>query len=185
MPDPIWKRFGYGLLWPSWPACSQNWAVSLHAGSGFLHSQFRSSTEGRNHIVQNRPGSVLDGLVRFWPNVSGPEASRCARIIGPGSGGTQPARFQCPTFRLGCVPPRTAWIIIIGCVLPRTAWIIMIVQKTARIRFRSWLTVSGQVLAKRTRSGSKPVRKDHLARFWPTLPIGADTDRIWQVYCGK
>ena len=32
--------------------------------------------------VQNRPGSDLDGLVRSWPNGSGPEASRCAKIIG-------------------------------------------------------------------------------------------------------
>ena len=26
MLDPIWKRFGYGQLWPLRPACSQNWA---------------------------------------------------------------------------------------------------------------------------------------------------------------
>ena len=31
--------------------------------------------------MQNRPGSDLDGLVRVWPNASGPEANRCARII--------------------------------------------------------------------------------------------------------
>ena len=44
----------------------------------------RSYKEGPDHIVQNRPGSDLHGLVRFWPNASGPEASRKARIIGPG-----------------------------------------------------------------------------------------------------
>ena len=37
-----------------------------------------------DHIVQNRPGSDLDGLVRAWPNKSGLEASRCAGTIGPG-----------------------------------------------------------------------------------------------------
>ena len=37
-----------------------------------------------DHIVQNRPGSDLDGLVRVWPKTSGLEASRCAGIIGPG-----------------------------------------------------------------------------------------------------
>ena len=37
-----------------------------------------------DHFVQNRPGSDLDGLVRFWPNASGLEASRCAGIIWPG-----------------------------------------------------------------------------------------------------
>ena len=33
--------------------------------------------------MQNQPGSdlVLADCVRFWPNGSGPEASRCARII--------------------------------------------------------------------------------------------------------
>ena len=33
--------------------------------------------------MQNRPGSDLDGLVRFCPNASSPEASRCARTIRP------------------------------------------------------------------------------------------------------
>ena len=36
------------------------------------------------HIVQNLPGSDLDGLVRIWPNSSGLEACWCAGIIGPG-----------------------------------------------------------------------------------------------------
>ena len=49
----------------------------------------------------------------IWMAWSGcPEASRCARIIGPGSGRTQPARYQFPTFRLGCVLPQTAWAIL-------------------------------------------------------------------------
>ena len=34
--------------------------------------------------MQNRPGSDLDGLVRFWPNASGLEAGWCAGIIGSG-----------------------------------------------------------------------------------------------------
>ena len=64
--------------------------------SCFPHSiRFRSSTDGLDHIVRNRPRSdlVLDGHVRLWPNGSGPEASWCARIIGPGSGKTEPARL--------------------------------------------------------------------------------------------
>ena len=88
MPDPIQKRFGYGQLRP---ACSQN-QPGKHAGSDpeafwlwsvmasmqpesarivhnarfdFLHPfQFHFSKEGMDHIVQNRPGSDLDGLVR-------------------------------------------------------------------------------------------------------------------------
>ena len=48
----------------------------------------RSCTDGPNHVVLNQPGSdlVLDDCVRFWPNGSGPEASRCERIIRPASG---------------------------------------------------------------------------------------------------
>ena len=50
--------------------------------------RFRSSTDVPDNVVQNQPGSdlVLVDCVRFWPNRSGPEASRCARIIEPTSG---------------------------------------------------------------------------------------------------
>ena len=53
-----------------------------------FHTPFRSSTGVTDNIVQNQPGSglVLADCVRFWPNGSGPEASRCARIIRPASG---------------------------------------------------------------------------------------------------
>ena len=68
-----------------------------NAASCFPHSiWFCSSTDGLDHIVRNRPGSnlVLGGHVGLWPNGSGPEASWWARIIGPGSGKTQPARIR-------------------------------------------------------------------------------------------
>ena len=86
MPDPIRKRFGYGQLWPLRPACSQNRAGSYnYAGSDFPHPfQLPFLKESMDHIVQNRPGTDLDGLVRVWRNASGLEASRCAEIIGPG-----------------------------------------------------------------------------------------------------
>ena len=57
----------------------------VYARSDFPYPiQFRFSKEGMDYIVQNRPGSGLDGLVRVWPNASGLEASRGVRIIGPG-----------------------------------------------------------------------------------------------------
>ena len=57
----------------------------VNAGSDFPYPiQFLFFKVGIDYIVQNRPGSDLDGLVRLWPNTSGLEASRCARIIGPG-----------------------------------------------------------------------------------------------------
>ena len=54
--------------------------------------------------------------------------------------------------------------------------------KPARIRFSSGCLC--QVLVKRIRSGSKPVCKNHPARFWPMLPSrsGPDANRIRHVY---
>ena len=57
----------------------------VYAGSNFPHLfPFRFCKDGMDHIVQNRPGSDVDGLVRVWPKTSGLEASQCARIIWPG-----------------------------------------------------------------------------------------------------
>ena len=54
--------------------------------------------------------------------------------------------------------------------------------KPARIQFNSgWLC---QVLGKWIQSRSKPMCKNHPARFWPMLPSwsGPDVNRIWYVY---
>ena len=114
MPDPIRNRFGYGQLWPLRPACRQNRSRSYnYAGSDIPHPiRFRSTKEGLDYFVQIRPGSDLGGLVRIWPDASGLEASLCERTVGPVSGRTQPARYQFPTFRLGCLLPHTARIIL-------------------------------------------------------------------------
>ena len=48
----------------------------------------------------------MDGLVWFLRKASGPEVSQGARIIGHGSGRMQPACYQFPPFRLGCVLPQ-------------------------------------------------------------------------------
>ena len=61
MTDPIWKCFGYGQLWPLWPACSQNWARSymldltacIQFGSIF-------PKKAPDRTVQDRPRSDLD-----------------------------------------------------------------------------------------------------------------------------
>ena len=90
--------------------------------------QFRSAKEGLCHSVENQPGSNLDGLVRFWPNASGPEASLCARIIRPWSDKNQSAHYQFPTFRLSRIFPQAPcnkvcktstdmiwfWLIVLG-----------------------------------------------------------------------
>ena len=58
-----------------------------------FQTRFRSSRDVPDNIVQNQPvsGSVLADCVRFWPNRSGPEASRCARIMESASGRCFPA----------------------------------------------------------------------------------------------
>ena len=68
MPDPIWKRFGYGQLWSLQPMCSQNQARSNMPDPDFLHPfQFCFSKDGMDDVAQNQPGSHLDGLVRcIW-----------------------------------------------------------------------------------------------------------------------
>ena len=96
-PDPIWMH-GLVRFWPngSGPEASQCtriiepgfWGRTQPARHQFPTFRMRSSTDGPDHLVQNHPGSdsVLADCVRFWPNGSGPEASRCARIIRPASG---------------------------------------------------------------------------------------------------
>ena len=93
MPDPFRQRFGYGQRAArigSDRICLIRLPVS---------DSVRFSKEGMDLIVQNRPGSDLDGLVRVWPNTSGLEANRCAGIIWPGfrqnaTGPLQVSRFQ-------------------------------------------------------------------------------------------
>ena len=72
-----------------WPVMAITASMRLKLGqivytrSNFTH-QLHFSKEGMDHIVQSRPGSNLDGLVRVWPNASGLEASLCAGIVRPG-----------------------------------------------------------------------------------------------------
>ena len=82
-----------GITWPGfWQDATSPLPVS------HFQTRFRSSTDVPDNIVQNQPGSdiVLADCVRFWPNGSGPEAIRCARIIRPAStNASQPIRTGC------------------------------------------------------------------------------------------
>ena len=83
----------------------------VYAASDFPYPiRFRSSKEGPDHTEQNRAGS---DPVRFWPNASGPEASRCARLIGPGSSRTQPA---IPKIILSITPDNHLDLFVYTCV---------------------------------------------------------------------
>ena len=90
---------GLVRVWTNTSGLEASWCAGI-IGPGFwqdatgslpvfhFQTRFHSSTDGPDRIVQNQPGSglVLADCVRFWPNRSGPEASRCARIIRPASG---------------------------------------------------------------------------------------------------
>ena len=95
--DP--EAFLYGQFWPLRPGCRQNRHGSYMPDPtsciGFPFFSFFFSKEGMDHIVLNRPGFDLDGLVRVWPKTSGLEASWSAGIE-PVSGRTQPARYKFP-----------------------------------------------------------------------------------------
>ena len=90
---------GLVRVWPHTSGLEASYCVGIirpgfwHDASGPLPishflNRFHSPTDDPDNTVQNQPGSslVLADCVRFWPNGSGPEASRCARIIRPDSG---------------------------------------------------------------------------------------------------
>ena len=79
--EAFWLRPVMAIMASRLP--ESGWIV--YVGSNFPHSfQLHFSKEGMDHIVQNRPGSDLDGLVRVSPDASGLEASWCVGIIWPG-----------------------------------------------------------------------------------------------------
>jgi len=96
---PDWIQSGWpGLvlaksIWSeSKPVSMTHWAWFWQNATRLLpisHLQIHqhSSTDGPDHTVWNQPRSSLiqANCVRFWPNGSSLEASRCARIIGPAS----------------------------------------------------------------------------------------------------
>ena len=79
-PEAFWLRPFMAIT----ARVQHQYGQTVYAGSNFPHPfQLRFSKEVMDHIVQSRPGSDLDGLVRVWPNTSGLEAGWCAGIIWP------------------------------------------------------------------------------------------------------
>ena len=110
------------------------------------------------HLIWFSCGSYLNGLFRFRPYASGPEANRSARIIRPSSGRMQLAHYLFPTFssfRLGWVQLQMA----------QNPDHIVENQPGSSLVF-GWLC---QNVTWQIQSGSKPVIKNHQAHFWPML----------------
>ena len=154
MLDPVWKHLvtaSYGWYGQRAARIGLDHVCLIQLPTSDLVPFF--SKEGIDHIVQNQPGSTLDGLVRVWPNASGLEASRCAGIIRPGV-------WQDATSPL---PVSLLWDLVgffhrqPGSYCAELAWI----QVSS-----GWLC---QVLAKQIRSRSKLVWRNHPAHFWPML----------------
>ena len=78
--------------------------------------------------VQNQPGNQSRWPGQVLAKHICLETSWCAGIIGPGSGKMQLAHYRFPTFRLCCVLPKTALIILC---------------KTSQDPIWIWLTMSG------------------------------------------
>ena len=66
-----------GIIWPGFWQCTTGLLPVSH-----FQTWFHCSTDVPDKTVQNQPWSnlVLADCVMFWPNRSGPEQSRCARI---------------------------------------------------------------------------------------------------------
>ena len=147
--------FCYGQLRSLRPACRQN-PTGSYMPDPTSRIPFSSvfSKEGMDHIVQNWTGSVLDGVLRVWPNTSGLEASWCAGIIWP-------------CFFAGRNRPATSF--------PLSDLVLFMHRRPENIGQSQ--PGSDLVLAdcvrfwqKWIRSASKPVYKNDPARFRPMLP---------------
>ena len=151
-------------LWPFRPACIQNWAsFCIWFSSGFPKKAW---------IIL----SDLDDLVSFGLNTSCAEASRC-NATGPLPLSHFHTRLHCSTDSLNHIvqkPTHSHFHTQLHC---STDILNHIVQNQPR----SNLVLADSVLAQQIWSGSKPVYKNHLAHFWPTLPSWSwlDADQLW------
>ena len=96
-----------GIIWPGFCQDATGPLPVSH-----FKTRFRSSTDIPNNIVQNQPRSdlVLADCVRFWPNGSGPEATRCTRITRPASGQCIPADPDRMRIGSGMFTGKESWL---------------------------------------------------------------------------
>ena len=107
VPNPIQKRFDYGQH-------TARTGLDCTVPDPTSCIRFGSVLPKKAWVILSKIG--LDPL---WTARSAfdqtdlVQKSVCIRITGTGSGGTQPARYQFPTFRHVCVVQQTARIIIL------------------------------------------------------------------------
>ena len=90
MPDPIWRRFGYGQLWPLQPACSQN-----RAGLDMpdLTSRIRFGS-----VLPKKARIILGKTSLEWRGQVFGHALLVRKQVGVQE---SPGRYQFPIFRNG------------------------------------------------------------------------------------
>ena len=104
MPNLIRKHFGYGQLWPLWPACCMPDPTSRIHFSPIFPKKAR--------IILCK--TDLDPIWMVWSGFGQTrlvwKQAGVQESLVPVSGRTQPARYQFPTFRRGSVLPQTSRI---------------------------------------------------------------------------
>ena len=116
MPHPIRKRFGYGLLWPLQPVCSQNQPGSYNLCQIRLPASVSVPFFPRRHgsycakPTRIRSGWPGQGLAkRIWSGSKPVCRNHLARFL---AGRNRPATSFPATFKLGSVLPQTSRIIL-------------------------------------------------------------------------
>ena len=141
----------------------------VHAGFNFLHPiQFHSSKEGLDSIAQSRPRSNLDSLIRFWPNASGPEASWCARIRGPGfwQNETIPLVSSLP------VKGKKGWLTMDIMFLPHAGLVLGSLINTSEHKMAGRAVVSSKLSTNRMRNAVNLLFLSFFLFWIPCLQIG-------------
>ena len=147
LPDPIWKHFSYGQLWPLQPVRHQNQA-GLRVPDLTSHIHFSSVFPKKAWIMLCKADAYP-----IWVAWSGFGQTHAV------SDRMQPAHYQFRNFQTQ--------------LCSSTHVPDLVVQNWPR----SNLVLAGyQVLAKCIWSRSKLVCKNHLARFWLTLPSLSKSD---------
>ena len=111
MPDPIRKHFGYGQLWPLWPACHMPDPTSRIHFSSIFPKKARVILCKTDPVPIWMVWSGFGQTCSVWKQAGGQES------LGLVSGRMQSAHYQFPTFRLGSILPHTSRII-----LCKTSW---------------------------------------------------------------
>ena len=162
MPDPIQKCFCWWSA--SMPDLIQFW-ISKESLDHTVWSGWPGQFWAKHILCRSKP-VCKNHQARFWQNATGPLPLSHFHT-----------RLHCSTDSLNHIVQKPTHSHLHTQLHCSTDILNHIVQNQPR----SNLVLADSVLAKQIRSGSKPVYKNHLAHFWPTLPSWSwlDADQLW------